>query len=464
MKSKKIMKHSPKKNNGKRRMKRHTLGKRKYKGGSPYQDQLHELLDTENMIGAGNYAITFMNPNTLNFDVRFTNLDKNGGNNVTSYVSDNIDFSFLSLIQQNHTQPPSINRNNIEELFNSIDPIEFINSYMENSENATMAKNSGELVLYRILFLLIRERTSTNVYLNDHNIISSEESIEFSNNHPLTNPENVDTINKYMLNKYKILLQQIKESIPSISNLQLFYVLFFSMTSGENIMGFFSGFTREVNEKIAENIGPIRFSGSSEQKGMESSYITYIKNYQNAINELFQLPKTKYSPSNPGDNPSRTIIDYIYNLYDIYVDTTNGELLMSTYKVYYMDLLLNKPLTPTIPYVLLGIAINRVDVNLSNYTMEETIEYRWTINTRTKELLQSIHLNDSLPFMNAIQPIYTCGFKDAVCRRTGFQIPYLGLSKRTEPTSLSKGGRRRSQRKGKKPKRTITYKRRRVMK
>jgi hypothetical protein len=434
-------------------------------GGSPYQDELRQLLDTENMIGPGNYAITFMNPNTINFDVAFTNLDKNGGNNVTMYVSDNIDFSFLSLIQQHHTLPPLIDRNNIEELFNAIDPIAFINSYMENNENVSTTENSAELVLYRILFLLIRERTSTNVHLNNTQIISTDEFIQFSNDHPLINAENVDIINKYILNKYKVILQQIKESIPTITNVQLFYVLFFSMSSGENILGFFSGFTREINERIADNIGPIRFSGSSEQKGSESSYLTYVNNYQNAINELFQLPKTKYSPSNPGDNASRTILDYLYNLYDVYIDTTSGELMMSTYKVYYMDLLLNKPLTPTIPYVLLGIAINRVDINLSNSTMQETVEYRWTINTRTKELLQSIHLNESLPFLNAIQPIYTCGFKDAVCKRMGIQIPYLGLSKRTEPTPLSKGGRRRSRKKGKHTAKTITRKRRRrVMK
>lgn len=383
----------------------------KFLGGTPYQDILKHLLEIDN-IESGNYLLNFSDSKTLNFNVAFNNLDVKHGNDLNAYVVKSLSSSFKLPITEE----------NIQTLFNSVDIFSFIDQKMKDTitTDASIVKsgNPVDIVITRILFLLKREILSNNVHLNGETIISVDESSK--------EKENLIIFTSV---KYKNLLKQIKMLSPSLSNLQLFYILLFLTASGEELLGFFVRFNLNLNTQISEQIGNITFTATNVERDVPSNVMKYVTYYQDPINNLFKLPKSKYSPSEQ-DDPNRTIIDYIYNMFDHYIKVVNEEVILTTYRTYFMELTLNKTsLAPNVPSILLGIAINKIEVNITNFTIKNTFEYCWTINTKTLLLLNKLNLNKLVPFFYDISPIYTSALKSSVYSMTGLKVPHFGYIK-----------------------------------
>jgi hypothetical protein len=416
------------KNNSTRKLNKKII--KKYRGGSIFQDKFRQLLDTNNVLGNGNYIIQFQSPTSLNFKVNITNMDGQGGNNLNNYFIDSVNSNF-----NNFSVP------NLIKLINLIDIIAFIQSIIDKRIPLVEVKgnNSVENLIIRTLFLLNRERLSDNIYLDGENILSLQKTL-------IAEAADETNIDFYILNKYMNLLQQIQSLNPTISNSQLFYILFLSMDSTDKMQLFMNNFFMVANENIIQqNIGQIILQGSKEMKNeAPTNIITYINNYQRPINKLFKLPKINYQTEQDSstmlDNPERTIIDYIYNLTDIYIKTVNGEIIHTSYKVCYLILVNFLETTTGNESILLGIFIQKINSNITRLTIDETFEFNWVMNTRTQELLHRIHINDYLPFLNGIEPIFTSKMKKNIFRTSGIKLPNLGFFKRPEPQGLSRGG------------------------
>jgi hypothetical protein len=389
--------------------------------GNTYQEQLQELIN-ENNIEKGNYSLTFPNKKTLNFNVNFNSIT-----NLTDYILKSIKFAYPGL---------NINKDNITELFNQIDIFQFIDQKIQEIDTNKLIsrrdnnENPAINVLSSIIFLLNREITSNTVHLNGENLINNKETYK-----------NDDT--SFVLKSYKNLLEKIKEILPTITNVQLFYILFFLTASGEEVLGFFTMFNIELTNKISE-VGNTTFTASSEEKNNTTDIITYITNYQQSINKLFKLPNINYSSAGEPldeDNPRRTIFDYIYNYFDHYIKIVKGEIIVTTYRVYFLIIHINKPSTTNnIPKLLLGIGIHKLESNITNLTVNNTFEFFWTINTNTLKLMEKIGISKMFSFFNGIEPLYTSKFKSTIYKTTGVKVPQLGYTKRSITTKLSKGG------------------------
>ena len=379
----------------------------KFLGGTPYQDILKHLLETDN-IESGNYLLNFSDSKTLNFNVEFNNLDMKHGNDLNAYVVKSLSSTFKLPITEE----------NIQTLFNSVDIFSFIDQKMKETitTDASIVKsgNPVDIVITRILYLLKREILSNNVHLNGETIISVDESSKETEN-----------IIIFTFVKYKNLLKQIKMLSPSLTNLQLFYILLFLTASGEELLGFFVRFNLNMNTQISDQIGNITFTATNVERDVPSNVMKYVTYYQDPINNLFKLSNTKVA-----DAPNRTIIDYIYNMFDHYIKVVNEEVILTTYRSYFMELTLNKTsLAPNVPSILLGIAINKIEVNITNFTIKNTFEYSWTINTKTLLLLNKLNLNKLVPFFYDISPIYTSALKSSVYNMTGLKVPHFGYIK-----------------------------------
>jgi hypothetical protein len=299
-----------------------------------------------------------------------------------------------------------VNEQTIKELFQktNMDMVEFIKNIMkkmsEQKENIKTVtgdnendkkntnKNILERIILKILFGLSRESAGVNIHYNN-SIIKDKDTPDYLQIFKFQDNESgIDDYRHhvYVYSKYLILLEKIKKQLEYNGtdkdeiNLQLLYVLFFCLNTGEDISKVFNSFGRTLMEMTDKVI-------VMNRKFNINDYIK-DKNELVKINNSFKefyLPKNIY-PLNVKLLPIQQLNK---NDFDIYVSFDKNELIMTTYQLLYFTYG---------PNMMLGLAIDKIETNITKKTYSNYFQYVWTTNFN----MGTMENTDNSPFINSL--------------------------------------------------------------
>ena len=299
-----------------------------------------------------------------------------------------------------------VNDKTIKELFQktNIDMVEFIKNIMKkmseqkkniktvtgHNENDKENTNENilERIIFKILFGLSRESAGVNIHYNN-SIIKDKDSPDYLQIFKFQDNESgIDDYRHqvHVYSKYLNLLEKIKKQLESMGtdkdeiNLQLLYVLFFCLNTGEDIGKVFSNFGLALMEMTDKNI-------IMNRKFNINDYIK-DKNELVKINNSFKefyLPKNIY-PLNVKLLPIQQLNK---NDFDIYVLFDKNELIMTTYQLLYFTYG---------PNMMLGLAIDKIETNITKKTYSNYFQYCWTTNFN----METMENTNNSSFINSL--------------------------------------------------------------
>ena len=346
---------------------------------------------------------------TLNFNIKCNYLDKYSPNNrLYEYLA-----KFGELTTQNWRNPEELQK--IEET----DIIQYL-QHLLDTKNFQYARDQ---LIERTYHQICREFASNRVYLNGASVISPEiyEAIA----------DTKDKEEASFFNYIKLLIQ-IKQLLPSVTNLQLFYLLCLLPASTDEPMQFFMfGFLQWCREKGLEAENEIfspNFKCNLPESTSFTNFIDRVVRYQNPISQLFNL-----KVSDGG------IMRYIEGLNEIFITTNNGKLTITVRKICFLYLQLNRQediATLLKKDLLIGLLMSNLNANITDGTIEQSNIFRWTIDNRTMDyLLCEMDGERLLSFLPYVPVLLTDPFKKFVYKCTGHRLKHYGKSVRPGSTS-----------------------------
>jgi hypothetical protein len=278
-------------------------------------------------------------------------------------------------------------------------------------------------LIERTYHQICREFASNRVYLNGASVISPEiyEAIA----------DTKDKEEASFFNYIKLLIQ-IKQLLPSVTNLQLFYLLCLLPASTDEPMQFFMfGFLQWCMDKelIAENFNfSPNFRCDLPTSTPFTNFIDRVVRYQKPISQLFNLRLSEGG-----------IMRYIEGLNEIFITTNNGKLTITVRKICFLYLQLNRQEDITTldkKDLLIGLLMSNLNANITDGTIDQSNEFRWSIDNRTMDyLLCEMDGERLLPFLPYVPVLLTDPFKKFVYKCTGHRLKHYGKSVRPGSTS-----------------------------
>jgi len=352
--------------------------------------------------------------NTINFNVEYTYT-------FTEPTEQTVLYNYLKIFSVSVT---SWNNPQLWEILNGPGIIHYLNNQITNDKyNGLFTKNNTENLIDLNMFQIVRENGNINIHLNNKWLFSPE-----INNSEFSEKENKKLIYKKIVE----ILTQINILLPTVTELQLLFVINLLNISSEEVFSFMlNGILNNVYEKnmelLTSNEYNLLWNGDKTTKTPEEKFIDRVKKYEKPINKLFGL-----------NNVEGGILQSIERITDNYIIIENNELKMQIISVSFLFLKLeNRQYIETLDKndLLLALIYTTKKVNITTGTLETSSKFRWVVDNRTMDyLICAMNIEELLPFFKNIPVIMSDPFKKWVYQCSGIRIGHHGTLVRKDQT------------------------------
>lgn len=343
-----------------------------------------------------------------------------------NFVSRSLNLSFFEKIHQ--WFPEQVNHYNyqtLKDLFRktNMDIIKFIkneiqkmnttrSSHIENINNSNIDdknKNILELIVLKILYGLSREAPGVKIHYNDSMILDkdSPEYVAIGKLPDFLGPVGDYRHQDFVFSKYLTILEDIKKKLENTNtdkdeiNIQLLYVLFFCLNTGEETLSLFTNFGIILMNTI-KNDKPITMN-------RDFKIDDYIKDKNSLVN-INKSFKSFYLPNNiyPQNSTLLPIQQLNKNDFDIYISFHNNQLLITTYQI----------LRFTYGNIALGFVIDKIIMNITNKTYSNYFHYCWAKKFNMENTNNSSFINTLMHTFDNVEKNPTTGGRRRKPRKT----------------------------------------------
>jgi hypothetical protein len=364
-------------------------------------------------LGIIGYNMIFVD-DTINFNVEYT----------YTFIQPTEQTLLYNYLKSFSVNVSSWNSPRLLEILNGAGIIHYLNNQIiTQSYNGLFTKNNTENLIDLNMFQIIRENGNINIQLNGNLVFSPE----------LNNPELSEKENKILLYKKLVeILTQIKILLPTVTELQLLFVINLLNISSEEVFSFMvNGILNYVYDKnmelLTSNKYNLIWNGDKTTKTPEEKFIDRLKKYEKPINKLFGL-----------NNVEGGILQSIERITDNRIIVENNELKLQTISVSFLFLKLeNKQYIETLDKneLLLALIYTTKKVNITRGTLETSSKFRWVVDNRTMDyLICAMNIEELLPFFKNIPVIMSDPFKKWVYQCSGIRIGHHGTLVRKDQT------------------------------
>ena len=395
--------------------KQYKLRKNRNKGGmlrralfgkTPKQEKLERLFFSALSVFRAprdyGYVMNFFD-STTNFDLGYTFLDSVPSNNKLA--------EFINVVS------PIPDYGNVPNIIESIKQV-------LNADGQTRVLGKTNEKLEDIIRIGGREINSINIYYNNKIVYE---------------PELHADVNSYY-RKLISLLETIQKTMPTITNLQLFYLISLIPSLDDIVLNFFTSFSVKNSYLLSEkNIEPILLFKCTEaypgslnippppNDKTEGYFLKRVVEYRDILNASLCL--------DPPTTPS--ILDYILGQNKIKIDSTPETLKVTKSGVCFLYLKYGDTLNEE--HRMIGLILNIIEANITTGEINFSNKFRWTVNTKDlseiNKIIQLKGIESELSFLNDVYPLFSSMGKE-VAHACGIKIPTMGFNRRPEAISV----------------------------